>query len=90
MKKGYKHFDWNVDSSDSYSLDYLKLVNNTLNSIKTNEKNGVYFQNILMYDNSNKVLTVQALYFIVEKLFSQGYEFSLDESLSLIQHVKLD
>ena len=40
---GYTHVDWNVDSFDShYNNQSNKIIENTLNCIKTNETNTIY------------------------------------------------
>jgi len=88
--KGYKHVDWNVDSFDShYNNDSLSIINNTLNCIKINETNNIYYQTILMHDNTKKIATLDSLPIIIEKLLSKGYQFkSLTNNSNLIQHIK--
>lgn len=90
FEQGYKHVDWNVDSYDShYNTDSKAIINSVINRIVSNEKSNVYFQNILMHDNSKKIATINSLPSIIEYCLSKGYIFkSLEETSPLYQHVK--
>ena len=86
----FYHVDWNVDSYDShYNKDTSAIINNTINTIKFNESNGVYSQTILFHDSSKKLATIHALPSIIEYLLSGGYTFkNISVNTDLPQHVK--
>ena len=76
--RGYKYFDWNLDSGDAsaYRVKKSKIVNNVMSQIGNGGS-----QVILMHDAAAKTTTVEALPEIIEALQSYGYEIlPLDES----------
>lgn len=86
----FEHTDWNVDTLDSYSTDYKKIIENALTSIKKNENNNNFHQTILMHDDIKKSATITALPLLIEKLISLGYHFEiLTKEKTLVKHIKL-
>ena len=89
-KELYSHVDWNVDTNDSYvKNESNKIITNALTAIKRNESNSIYYQTILMHDDTNKPNTVEALTLLIEKLIHRGYQFKkLTKSEHIVKHVK--
>ena len=73
-QKGYKYFDWNVDSSDAstFRQDKDKIVQAVLTQ-SSEHKHAI----ILMHDADPKTTTVQALPEIIEGLKNQGFIFDV-------------
>ena len=70
-QKGYRYFDWNVDSGDAEgtTVDKDKILGN-IKSRLGNHTCAV----ILMHDSSTKTTTVEALPEIINMLREKGYE----------------
>ncbi len=84
QNRGYKYFDWNVDSGDADDTTVPKdtLVKNIKSRIGSNAS-----ACILMHDASAKTTTVDALPQIIEYLQSSGYEIlPLTEDTPPIHH----
>lgn len=71
--KGYKYFDWNVNSgdADSQNVSPSKILNNV-----KRESSGVSNCVVLMHDTAVKDTTVKALDSICDYYKKQGYEFA--------------
>ncbi len=86
-EKGYKYFDWNVDSGDASgnNIDPKKLIRN----VKINSK-GIDRCVVLMHDTLAKSTTVEALDKICKFYKSNGYEFAGLTTKSLPCHQKIN
>ena len=73
--KGYKYFDWNVDSGDASGVNVpaSKIVSNIKNGISS-DTNHIC---VLFHDTAAKDTTVEALPEIMEYLQSEGYAFEV-------------
>ncbi len=82
--KGYKYFDWNVDSGDAEKNNVP--ANTIINNVVTNSKNKDDIC-LLMHDTGAKGTTVEALPKIICYLRSQGYRFeALEEDSPIFHH----
>ena len=75
--KGYRYFDWNVDSGDASGnkVAASKLIANVKRGTGSQK-----YVNILMHDAAAKTTTVDALPEIIKFLKGQGYKLSrIDE-----------
>lgn len=83
QNKGYRYFDWNVDSGDASGngVSAKKLVENIKNGVR-----GKDTVCILMHDTAAKNTTVDALPEIIKYLKSQNYHFSSLNVTSPIFH----
>lgn len=84
-----KYFDWNVSSLDATGADLSvdDIVENVTGNIQ-NYKNAI----VLMHDANDKVLTVEALPIIIEKLQEMGNVeiLPITEQTAMIQHTTLE
>lgn len=73
-KRGYRFFDWNVDSKDGISpyVSVSAITSNVLNGAKNKEK-----AIILLHDINAMTNTVTALPNIIKGLKEQGFEFGI-------------
>ena len=71
-EKGYKYYDWNVDSDDAGSAasNKTKIYNNVTKGLSKNRPNVV-----LMHDTNAKKATLNALRDIIKYGKENGYEF---------------
>ena len=74
VKRGYRFFDWNVDSKDGISpyVSVSAITSNVLNGAKNKEK-----AIILLHDINVMTNTVTALPHIIKGLKEQGFEFGI-------------
>lgn len=82
-KKGYKYFDWNVNSGDADGVNVSP--EKILNNIKTQSK-GKSRCVVLMHDTDAKDTTVSALEKICAYYKKQGYEFAALTTESVACH----
>ena len=83
IKRGYRFFDWNVDSQDGISpyVSVSAITSNVLNGAKNKEK-----AIILLHDINVMTNTVTALPNIIKGLKEQGFEFRvIDDKTEDIQ-----
>jgi len=68
--KGYKYYDWNVDSGDASGTTVAadKILNNIKNGVGSRRE-----AIILMHDSKSKTTTADALPKIIDYLLSRGY-----------------
>ncbi|MGM9922919.1 MAG: polysaccharide deacetylase family protein [Bacillus sp. (in: firmicutes)] len=73
-EKGYRYFDWNIDSKDGISpaVSVYSITSNVLNEAR-NKKEAI----ILLHDINLMTNTVAALPKIIEGLKEQGYTFGV-------------
>lgn len=69
--RGYKYYDWNVDSNDAAGANKEQVYANVMESLQMNNKN-VY--TVLMHDT--KIATRDALDSIIKDVLDMGYTFS--------------
>ncbi len=83
VEKGYKYFDWNVDSNDAGGARSSEAVyNNVIKGLKKNRANVV-----LMHDFSGNTKTVNALNDIIDYGLANGYKFSnITKSTPMVTH----
>lgn len=80
-EKGYKYFDWNVDSNDTSTNDSNKICYNVINTLH-NGRNIV-----LMHDASTKKASAEALDCIIQNALIKGYRFEkITESTDELHH----
>lgn len=82
--RGYRYFDWNVDSNDAGSSYHnaSEIYNNVVNNLSPNRVNMV-----LMHDSYGHTATVEALRGIIEFAKSYGYTFkAIDDNTPMITH----
>ena len=72
--KGYKYFDWNVDSGDASGMN---VPASTIVSNVKSQSSGVNRICVLFHDTAAKNTTVEALPEIMEYLKSEGYAFEV-------------
>lgn len=74
QNRGYRYFDWNVNSGDASGIKYSakQIANNVVKSAKN--KSSIC---VLMHDAKSKKTTVEALPSIVEQLINMGYRFEV-------------
>ena len=88
-EQGISYFDWNVSSLDATGavLSVDDIVENVTGNIQ-NYKNAI----VLMHDANDKVLTVEALPIIIEKLQEMGNVeiLPITEQTAMIQHTTLE
>ncbi len=78
--KGYKYFDWNIDSGDTGTINSNKIANNVINGMKSN-KNSVVLMHDIKYANK------EALEKIIYYGLTNGYTFlPLDENSPTVHH----
>lgn len=78
--KGYKYFDWNVESNDTSTYDSNKIANNVINGIK-NTNNAV----VLQHDIKPK--SIEAVAKIIEYGKANGYTFlPITDSTKEVHH----
>lgn len=72
--KGYRYFDWNVNSGDASGIKYSakQIANNVVTKAKN--KGDIC---VLMHDAKSKKTTVDALPSMVKQLVSMGYRFEV-------------
>ena len=70
QEKGYKYYDWNVDSGDASGTTVAadKILNNIKNGMGSRRE-----AMILMHDAEKKTTTADALPKIIDYLLSRGY-----------------
>ena len=66
--KGYKYFDWNVDSNDTSTTNTDTIINNVINGIKNKQVSVVLQHDI-------KPASIEATRQIIEYGLSNGYTF---------------
>ncbi|MDO4742946.1 MAG: polysaccharide deacetylase family protein [bacterium] len=101
-KKGYRYFDWNVNSCDAEASMMVRINGKRMVPMETivrsviegaESSNGSYKPDIcvLMHDLGGKETTVQALPYIIDYLSKIGYTFSvLDENAPDFKYKKLN
>lgn len=72
--RGYRYFDWNVNSGDASGIKYTakQIASNVVKSAKN--KGDIC---VLMHDAKSKKTTVEALPSMVEQLINMGYRFEV-------------
>lgn len=72
--RGYRYFDWNVNSGDASGIKYSakQIASNVVKSAKN--KGDIC---VLMHDAKSKKTTVDALPSMVEQLLAMGYRFEV-------------
>ena len=70
--EGYKHFDWNVSSTDGGVNSTDTIINSVLNGAK-NKKKAI----VLFHDSEAKTTTMEALPVIIPKLKEMGFHFEV-------------
>ena len=72
-RRGFRYYDWNIDSMDSQGADWTTMYNHVLGEIaKNNDKNFRSF--VLMHDSSNRENTVWVLEDIIKVLVNKKYK----------------
>lgn len=81
VNRGYKYYDWNVDSDDAGSCRTAKCVyNNVTSSLSKNKCNMVLMHDVKSY-------TAEALKDVIEYGKSHGYTFKkIDSSTPMVRH----
>lgn len=79
-ERGYKYFDWNVDSMDSKYYDSTTIANNVINSLKVNKN---YF---IVLQHDTKKANIEATKLIIEDGLKRGYVFQTLSKNSLKIH----
>lgn len=77
-KRGYKYFDWNIDSGDTNTKNTNIVINNVINSLKNNKNRKVNI--ILMHDIKSH--SVDAVSKIIEYGLANDYKFAKLEETS--------
>ena len=74
IKRGYRFFDWNVDSKDGISpyVSVSSITSNVLNGARNKDK-----AIILLHDINSMTNTITALPNIIKGLKGQGFEFGI-------------
>ena len=86
-QKGYKYFDWNVDSGDA-ARNYVPATT-ILSNVKRRSKN-IKRCVVLMHDTKQKATTVEALDSICAYYKSKGYEFDVLTANSVSCHQSIN
>ena len=86
-QKGYKYFDWNVDSGDA-ARNYVPATT-ILNNVKRRSKN-IKRCVVLMHDTKAKDTTVEALDSICAYYKAKGYEFDTLTTNSVSCHQSIN
>lgn len=83
LKRGYRYFDWNVDSTDANAITQSRnvILKNVLSQSKGRSK-----VIILMHDSMPKTTTADVLPEIIEGLKVQGFEFRPLHTYSFTTH----
>lgn len=84
INRGYKYFDWNVDSNDAGSdiSNSDRIYSNVINNLNYNGVNV-----ILMHDSNGHKETVLALRNIIKYGKNNGYSFmKIDSNTSMVRH----
>lgn len=72
-RRGFRYYDWNIDSMDSQNADWTTMYNHVLDEIKINhDKN--FRSVVLMHDSSNRENTVWVLEDIIKVLVNKNYK----------------
>lgn len=83
LEKGYRYFDWNVDSDDAGSAKTKEQVYKNVTSGLSKQKENV----VLMHDFSGNNKTLEALSSIIEYGKSHGYHFGkITPETPMIRH----
>ncbi|AMA71549.1 polysaccharide deacetylase [Aneurinibacillus thermoaerophilus] len=87
VQKGYKYFDWNVDSQDAKrKVQPRDVIIQSVMKESRNKKKII----VLMHDSQIKVTTVQALPAIITELKKQGFSFDILSDTSFTYHFTLE
>lgn len=68
--KGYKYYDWNIDSNDAGGANSEQIYSNVIGALKNNDRD---ISMVLMHDT--KLATKEALDAIIKKALEMGYTF---------------
>lgn len=68
-RRGFRFYDWNVDSNDSGGATWTEMYNSIPEDIAGN-----YRSIVLMHDSSNRINTVYVLEDILKVLINKGYK----------------
>ncbi len=80
--KGYKYFDWNIDSNDAKGANKEQIYSNVIGSLENNDRN---ISMILMHDT--KVYTKDALEKIIIDALNMGYTFlNISDNTKEVHH----
>ena len=71
QEKGYKYYDWNIDSNDAAGANTEQIYSNVVGNLENNKRTEAM---ILMHDT--KSYTKDALESIIKDTLSMGYTFS--------------
>ena len=77
-KRGYKYFDWNINSGDTNTKNTNIVINNVINSLKNNKNRKVNI--VLMHDIKSH--SVDAVSKIIEYGLANDYKFAKLEETS--------
>ena len=81
-EKGYKYFDWNIDSNDAGGASKEKEYLNVIESLKSNDRD---INIVLMHDTKDS--TKEVLESIIKDALNLGYSFSnINEYTKEIHH----
>ncbi len=69
-RRGFRYYDWNVDSNDAGGATWTEMYNNVLSAIDNN-----YRSVVLMHDSAPRTNTVLVLEDIIKALIGKGYKF---------------
>lgn len=69
-EKGYKYYDWNIDSNDAGGANSNQIYANVIGALENNDRN---ISMVLMHDT--KVATKDALDEVIKKALEMGYTF---------------
>ena len=83
VDKGYKYFDWNVDSNDAGGAKSKEeIYNNVISGLVANRDNVV-----LMHDFDNNYITLEALSDIIDYGKANGYSFrAISNDTRMVTH----
>lgn len=69
-RRGFRYFDWNVDSNDAGGANWTEMYNSIPNDISVN-----YRSVVLMHDSASTPNTVLVLGDVLQVLVNEGYKF---------------
>lgn len=69
-RRGFRHYDWNVDSNDAGGADWTAMYNSIPTDIGKNKRSIV-----LMHDSSPRTNTVWVLEDVIKVLVNEGWKF---------------
>lgn len=69
-EKGYKYYDWNIDSNDAGGANKEQIYSNVIGTLENNDRN---ISMVLMHDT--KIATKDALDEVIKKALEMGYTF---------------